>query len=241
MILWMMVTSLSWWWHHCHDGDIIVTVKSVVLIITADVSASNSTRENAKIIHIWISKLSSINNAPNAGSDDDFVWQQSYYLNQQWRIIDLTPWNKFKWNFNQNTNIFMLENAFDDVVCNISAILSQPRRIKNVFFFFNFFGNHELWTKFVNQMPSFTRGLFDHSENRSVKYQHFSVNSLWCSDAKWICKSGSSVGWVMACCPIKSLLEPMMACYSLNPQEHCMLWIIQVIWKCCHISQGPMS
>ena len=132
-IIVMMVTLLPRWWHHCHDGDIIVTVKSVVLTITADVSVSNSTRENAKITHIWISKLSSINNTPNAGSDDDFVWQHSYYLNQHWHIIDLTLWNKFKWNFNQNTNIFLQENAFEYVVCKMSVILSQPQCIKNVF------------------------------------------------------------------------------------------------------------
>ena len=36
-------------------------------------------------------------------------------------IVDLTPGNKFQWNFNQNTNIFIEENDFESVVCQLSG------------------------------------------------------------------------------------------------------------------------
>ena len=57
---------------------------------------------------------------------------------------------KLQWNFNPNPNFFIQENAFESVVCEITAILSRPqlvngtcfnvddiycRLIKNVFFF----------------------------------------------------------------------------------------------------------
>ena len=32
--------------------------------------------------------------------------------------------NKFQWNSNQNTNIFLHENAFENIVCEMAAILS---------------------------------------------------------------------------------------------------------------------
>ena len=38
--------------------------------------------------------------------------------------------NKFQWNFNQNYNIFIQENAFENVVWKTAAILSRPQCVK---------------------------------------------------------------------------------------------------------------
>ena len=38
--------------------------------------------------------------------------------------------NKFQWNCNRNSNIFSQENAFEHVVCEMSAILSRPQCVK---------------------------------------------------------------------------------------------------------------
>ena len=38
--------------------------------------------------------------------------------------------NKFQWNFNRNSYIFIQENAFKDVVCEKAAILSRPQCVK---------------------------------------------------------------------------------------------------------------
>ena len=35
--------------------------------------------------------------------------------------------NKLQWNFNQNFNIFIQENAFESVDCEMKAILSRPQ------------------------------------------------------------------------------------------------------------------
>ena len=50
----------------------------------------------------------------------------SLYLNQCWVIVNWTLRNKFQWNFNQNTKLFIHENASQNIVCEIMAIL--PRR-----------------------------------------------------------------------------------------------------------------
>ena len=50
----------------------------------------------------------------------------SHYLNQCWNIVNWNFGNKLQWNFNQNFNIFIQENAFENVICEMSAILSRP-------------------------------------------------------------------------------------------------------------------
>ena len=39
-------------------------------------------------------------------------------------IVNLTPGNKFQWNINRNSYIFIQENAYKNVVCEMPAILS---------------------------------------------------------------------------------------------------------------------
>ena len=41
----------------------------------------------------------------------------SHYLNQNWLIVNWTLGNKFQWNFNRKSIIFIRENAFGIVVC----------------------------------------------------------------------------------------------------------------------------
>ena len=51
----------------------------------------------------------------------------SHYLNQCWNIVNWTLGNKLQWNFNWNLNIFVQENAFENVVCEMGSILSRPQ------------------------------------------------------------------------------------------------------------------
>ena len=39
--------------------------------------------------------------------------------------------NKFQWNFNQNSNSFIHENAFEMVVCEMAAILPGPQCVNS--------------------------------------------------------------------------------------------------------------
>ena len=50
----------------------------------------------------------------------------SHYLNPSWHFVNCTIWNKFQWNFNQNTKNIVIEN----VVCTIAAILSWPQCVQ---------------------------------------------------------------------------------------------------------------
>ena len=49
----------------------------------------------------------------------------SHYLNQCWLIVNWTLRNKLQWNSSRNTKFFIHENAFENVVCEMVAILSR--------------------------------------------------------------------------------------------------------------------
>ena len=49
----------------------------------------------------------------------------SHYPNQCSLIINWTLRKKFQWNSKQNTTLFTQENAFENVVCEMAAILSR--------------------------------------------------------------------------------------------------------------------
>ena len=49
------------------------------------------------------------------------------YPNQCWLIVNRTPGNKFQWNLNRNSTIFIQENSFEKVVCQNGGRLSRER------------------------------------------------------------------------------------------------------------------
>ena len=75
-----------------------------------------------RVTHICVSNLT-ITGSGNGLSP-------SHYLNQCWNIINWTFRNKLQWKFNQNSNIFIQENAFESVVCEMAAMLSWPQSVK---------------------------------------------------------------------------------------------------------------
>ena len=54
----------------------------------------------------------------------------SHYLNQCSIIVNWTLANISQWKFNQNTAIFIEENAREKVVCEMASILSRPQCVK---------------------------------------------------------------------------------------------------------------
>ena len=54
----------------------------------------------------------------------------SHYLNQCWVIANWTLRNKLQWNFYQNTKLFIYENASENIVCQMAAISSTGRWVK---------------------------------------------------------------------------------------------------------------
>ena len=48
-----------------------------------------------------------------------------HYLNQCCFFVNWTPRSKLQWNFSQNTKLFIHENASENIVCEITVILSR--------------------------------------------------------------------------------------------------------------------
>ena len=59
-------------------------------------------------------------------------WAPSHYLNQCWVIVNENLRNKVQWNFNQNKKLFIHENAFENVVCEMADILSRGRWVNGI-------------------------------------------------------------------------------------------------------------
>ena len=55
----------------------------------------------------------------------------THYLNQCWHVVNGFIRNKLQWNLDENSNIFIQENVSENVVCNMSAILSQSQGVKH--------------------------------------------------------------------------------------------------------------
>ena len=74
-----------------------------------------------RVTHIYVSRL----------GHHQFKWwivawsAPSNYLKQWWIIVNWTHGNKLRWICNRNSNIFIEENAFENVVCKMSAILCR--------------------------------------------------------------------------------------------------------------------
>ena len=73
--------------------------------------------------HACISKLAIIGQ-----HNGFFAWSaQGHYLYQCWNIVNSNLRNKIQWNLKQNSNILIQENAFENIVCKMVAILSNKQ------------------------------------------------------------------------------------------------------------------
>ena len=73
-----------------------------------------------RVTHICVGNLTII-------GPDNGLSPPSHYLNQCWNIVNWTLRNKLQWNLNRNSNIFIQENAFESVVCEMASISSRPQ------------------------------------------------------------------------------------------------------------------
>ena len=56
----------------------------------------------------------------------------SYHLDQCWNIVNWNLRNKFQSNLKWNSYIFIQENAFPNVVCEMAAILCRPQWVNTL-------------------------------------------------------------------------------------------------------------
>ena len=45
-------------------------------------------------------------------------------------VLELYPWDKTQYNFNRNLNIFIQENAFENIVCLMSSLCLSHNVLK---------------------------------------------------------------------------------------------------------------
>ena len=83
---------------------------------------SRSLTHWGRVTHICVGKLTII------GSDNGL--SPSHYLNQRWNIVNWTLRNKLQLNFDRNSNIFIEENTFENVVWELLFISSRPQCVK---------------------------------------------------------------------------------------------------------------
>ena len=117
---WLVIRDVSW---HSQKGNFT----KIFTIPTLDMSVNISTWTHwGQVTHICIGKLTII------GSDNSLSrWMApSHYLNQCWNFVNWTLENKLQWNFNRNSNIFIQENTFENVVWKMAAILSRLQCVK---------------------------------------------------------------------------------------------------------------
>ena len=53
-------------------------------------------------------------------------------MNQCWNIANWNIRNKLQWNLNRKSDILIPENAFENVVCEMTAMLSRPLYVKKM-------------------------------------------------------------------------------------------------------------
>ena len=51
----------------------------------------------------------------------------SHYLKQCWDIVNWNSRNKLQWNFKRNSNIFIQENPFENIIWKMASILSRTQ------------------------------------------------------------------------------------------------------------------
>ena len=73
----------------------------------------------------------------------------NYYPNQCWLIFNWIPGNKFQWNSNRDSNVFIQENAFEIVVCQNGGHFVLGRWVKLSSSF------HEGAVNFISQIRVF--------------------------------------------------------------------------------------
>ena len=81
-----------------------------------------------RVTHICVSNLTII------GSDNGLSPGRRQAITETYVGWNVVNWNigyRLQWNFNMNSNIFIQENAFENVVCEIKDILSRPQCINH--------------------------------------------------------------------------------------------------------------
>ena len=183
------------------------------LVASHSLNHFNELTHWGRVTHICVGELTIIvsDNGLSPGQRQAIIWTNAGIL-----LIGPYWWTKFQWNFNRNSNIFIHENEFESVVCEMMAILSQPQCV-NV---------HNNWSTHGLPVRVWSGGVF--SKLKVKDWSLFYCNSLWHGDVTWSHRYGSTLAQIMACC--------LMA--LSHYQNQCWLIISKVLW---HSPEGDFT
>ena len=89
----------------CNRNSWLIALKTIIWLLALT--------HWGRVTHIYFSKI---------------AWSvPSHYLNECWNIVKWALRNKLHSNCYWNSNVFIQENAFENVIWEMSAILSQPQ------------------------------------------------------------------------------------------------------------------
>ena len=88
----------------------------------------------------------------------------SHHLNQWWNIVNWTLGNKLQSNLNRNLYIFIEENAFENVTCEMAAILSWPQSVNELTSTYLSVCPHSWWLQLEGSIPRNSSPWLGHCE-----------------------------------------------------------------------------
>ena len=95
----------------------------------------------------------------------------SHYLNQCWNIVNSNLGNRLEWNLMWNSYIFIQENTFENVVCEMVVIYSQPQCVNKDKGMDKNHTHEFVWDGITHPCPKFNSGL--------TRYIFFTRKSIW--------------------------------------------------------------
>ena len=159
-----------------------------------------------RVTHICVSKLTII------GFIQWLVaWPApSYHLNQCWNIVNWTIRNKIRWNLNRNSYISIKENAFENVVWKMVAILSRSQSVNDCIRYgkqsdlmrITLFSCWWRMCQCVSPVPRSTQGMCD---------LYLEIDTLFTNDA-WTC-------------------DPRVGCFHWCGGKWLMIFKTMTVWR----------
>ena len=121
----------------------------------------------------------------------------SHYLNQCLDIVNWSLRNKFQWNLNQNSHIFIQENAFENVFWKMAAISYQSQCVKTQTWSLLFLITETDWQisslfdDFFEERVKFSQCFFYHDR----RYRRLSTNCIIINRSKRSCQGDNHHQW----------------------------------------------
>ena len=104
--------------------------------------------------------------------------------------------NIFQWNFNQKSNIFIQENAFEYVICQKSVICSQCVRRRNWQGYFHISTYSTCWLMILDENHRFYDETISIYTGKSTRKHHgWCTTHIWVIELQWNTTKLSKIPW----------------------------------------------